>query len=133
MNVPLQGLKALPLQAPQLSTGVPLLTPGAPEGPRFVTGNLLPENTVPSVPLTGELAPTLLELPVENPLGEGNLGVGKATSTASDLKLASPGATLGAPLTQPRAESGLPEPTLPAVGLIAPVVQGSPTAALGLD
>ncbi|MBM9619639.1 hypothetical protein [Streptomyces zhihengii] len=135
VTVPLESVEAaLPVDAPALSTGVPVPVPGAPEGPRHVTGNLLPQNTLPAVPFTGELPETLLELPVENPLGEGRLGVAQVASEASDLTLASPGASVGAPLTQPRAELlGQPEATLPQAGLVAPVLQGSPAAGLLLN
>lgn len=132
VTVPLESVEAaLPLDAPALSTGVPVPVPGAPDGPRHVTGNLLPQNTVPAVPLTGELPATLLEIPVENPLGEGELGVAQVASEASDLSLSSPGASLGAPLTQPRPEEfGQPEATLPQAALVAPVLQGAPAAGL---
>ncbi|MEU1280178.1 hypothetical protein [Streptomyces sp. NPDC005805] len=132
VTVPLESVEAaLPVDAPALSTGVPVPVPGAPEGPRHVTGNLLPENTLPAVPLTAEVPGTLLELPVENPLGEGNLGVAQVVSEASDLTLASPGASLGAPLTQPRPELlGQPEATLPEAGIVAPVLRGAPAAEL---
>ncbi|MEU0375284.1 hypothetical protein ABZ070_35090 [Streptomyces sp. NPDC006283] len=132
VGLPLEALEtAVPVEAPKLSTGVPVPVPGAPDGPRYVTGNLLPQNTVPTVPIAGELPRTLLEVPVENPVGEGNLGVAQAVSEESDLKLASPGATLGAPLSQPAGEGlGLPEPTLPQAALIAPALQGAPTAGL---
>lgn len=135
VTVPLESLETvLPLEAPALSTGVPVLVPGVPDGPRHVTGRLLPESTVPTVPFTGELPKTLLELPVENPLGEGNLGVARAASQASDLKLTAPGASLGAPLSEPRAHLfGQPEPTLPQVALITPVLQGTPAADLLLS
>ncbi|MFJ8072806.1 hypothetical protein ACIQ7Q_02375 [Streptomyces sp. NPDC096176] len=135
VTLPLESLEtALPIEAPELSTGVPVLVPGAPEAPRHVTGNLVPQGTLPAVPFSSELPATLLELPVENALGEGNLAVAQASSEASDMELAGPGASLGAPLTQPREDLyGLSAVTLPQAALMAPVVQGTPSAGLLLS
>jgi hypothetical protein len=132
VTLPLESLEtAVPVETPELRTAVPVLVPGAPEGPRHVTGALLPQGAVPSVPLGSELPDTLLELPVENPLGEGNLGVAQARTEESDVRLSSPGAQLGAPLTPPAADAfGLPEPALPQAGLVAPVLQATPAAGL---
>lgn len=132
VTLPLESLEtALPIEAPSLRSGVPVPVPGAPEAPRHVTGQLLPQGTVPAVPFTSELPTTLLEVPVENPLGEGNLGVASAVSKASDLRLTSPGASVGAPVSEPRADLfGQPEPTLPQAALITPALQGTPAADL---
>lgn len=129
--LPLESLEtAVPVEAPDLRTGVPVPVPGAPEGPRHVTGTLVPQDTLPSVPLSSELHRTLLEVPVENPLGEGNLGVAQVLAQESDVKAASPGASLGAPVTAPTGAFGLPEPTLPEAALVAPVLQAAPTGTL---
>ncbi|WP_433572283.1 hypothetical protein [Streptomyces sp. CA-251247] len=135
VTLPLESLETVvPLEAPALSTGIPVLVPGAPEAPRHVTGRLLPEGTVPQVPFTGEVPKTLLELPVENVLGEGNLGVAAAGSEASDLKLSSPGASVGAPLSAPRPDHfGQPEPVLPELAVLTPSVVGDPVAHLLLS
>lgn len=132
VTLPLESLETVvPLEAPALRAGVPVPVPGAPDAPRHVTGRLLPEGVVPAVPFTSELPQTLLELPVENPLGEGNLGVARAASEGSDLKLTGPGASLGAPLSAPRPHLfGQPEPTMPEAALITPVLQGDPAADL---
>ncbi|MEV2207149.1 hypothetical protein AB0E16_17120, partial [Streptomyces sp. NPDC047970] len=88
VTVPLESVEAaLPVEAPSLSTGVPVPVPGAPETPRHTTGNLLPDHTLPAVPFAGQLPETLVELPVDNPLGEGELGVVRAVTEASDLRL----------------------------------------------
>ncbi len=132
VTLPLESLETvMPLEAPVLSTGVPVLVPGAPEAPRHVTGRLLPQGTVPQVPFGSELPRTLVELPVENPLGEGNLGVASVVSDGSDIDLTSPGASVDAPLSEPRPElAGQPEPVLPELALLAPELTGSPAAGL---
>lgn len=132
VTLPLESLEtAVPIEAPELRTGVPLLMPGTPEGPRHVTGALLPQGTLPAVPISSELPDTLLELPVENPLGEGNLGVAQAQTVESDMELKSPGASLGAPLTPPAADAfGLPEPALPQAALVTPVLRATPAGSL---
>ncbi|MET9515884.1 hypothetical protein [Streptomyces sp. NPDC002994] len=135
VDLPLEHLeRVLPVEAPELRTGVPVPVAGVPDGPRYVTGRLLPEKTLPAVPFTAELPETEVELPVKDPLGEGNLGALRAVSEASDLTLKAPGATVGAPLSAPREHlSGLPEPVLPQLGLVSPILQGTPAAALLMD
>lgn len=130
VRLPLESLETVvPVQAPELSTGIPVPVPGAPEGLRHVPGRLLPHALLPQVPFTAELPRTVAELPVEQPLHEGTLGVAGLASEAGDLRLTAPGATLGAPLSAPRPELfGQPEPVLPELGLLAPELMGSPSA-----
>ncbi|MET7618280.1 hypothetical protein [Streptomyces sp. NPDC005408] len=132
VTLPLESLETvLPVEAPALRAGVPVPVPGAPDGPRYATGKLLPEGTVPQVPFTSTLPETLLEAPVENPLGEGNIGVARAASEATDLKLTSPGASVGAPVSEPRADLfGRPEAVLPELSVLTPTLQGTPAADL---
>ncbi|MFI1398399.1 hypothetical protein [Streptomyces sp. NPDC020681] len=132
VNVPLESLETVvPVEAPALSTGVPVPVPGGFEAPRHVTGRLLPAGILPQLPLTSELPRTLVELPVENPLGEGNLGVASAQSESSELKVTSPGADVGAPVSAPRPELfGQPEPVLPELSVLAPSLVGDPAAGL---
>ncbi|MFD5102291.1 hypothetical protein [Streptomyces albidochromogenes] len=135
VDPPLENLeRVLPIEAPELRTGVPVPVAGVPDGPRYVTGRLLPGHTLPSVPFTAELPETAVELPLKDPLGEGNLGALGAVSEASDLALSSPGASLGAPVSAPRSDHrGRLVPVLPQVALITPVLQGTPAAALLMD
>ncbi|MFI6287034.1 hypothetical protein ACIBCM_20180 [Streptomyces sp. NPDC051018] len=134
VTLPLESLETvLPLEAPALSTGVPVPVPGAPEGPRHVTGRMLPEQALPRVPVTGELPRTALDLPLENPLGEGALGLARAAVEAPDTRLTTPGASLGAPLSAPRPELfGQPEPVLPEAAVLTPALTGTPAAGLDL-
>ncbi|MGW6458397.1 hypothetical protein ACWF94_21200 [Streptomyces sp. NPDC055078] len=135
VTLPLESLETVvPVPAPELSTGVPVPVPGAFEAPRHVTGRMLPHGLLPQVPFTSELPATVAELPVEDPLGGGELGVAKAVAPASDLKLTAPGASLGAPLSAPRPELfGQPEPVLPELAVLTPSLRGEPTAGLLLD
>ncbi|MEU0086528.1 hypothetical protein [Streptomyces sp. NPDC006274] len=130
VTVPLESLETvLPVEAPKLRTGVPLLASGVPDGPRYVTGRMLPHNILPAVPIGGEMPETLLELPVKHPLGEGDLGVGRARAQRSDVELTTPGATLGGPLTTSSRDAfGLPDLTRAA--LSTPVLRGTPVAGL---
>ncbi|WP_251060226.1 hypothetical protein [Streptomyces sp. ISL-100] len=132
VDLPLERLeRVLPVEAPELRTGVPVPVPGVPDGPRYVTGRLLPEKTLPAVPFTAELPETEVGLPVKDPLGEGNLGALRAVSEASELMLKAPGATVGAPLSAPGEHlSGLPEPVLPELGVAPPMLRGTPAAVL---
>ncbi|GHB04053.1 hypothetical protein [Streptomyces chryseus] len=135
VDLPLENLeRVLPIEAPELRTGVPVPVAGAPDGTRYVTGRMLPKRTLPSVPFTAELPETAVELPVKDPLGEGSLGALRAVSKTSDLGLSSPGASLGAPVSAPRSDlRGRLVPVLPQVAPITPVLQGTPAAALLMD
>ncbi|WEO97339.1 hypothetical protein A6P39_026815 [Streptomyces sp. FXJ1.172] len=124
--VPLQGLSnALGTEVPKagLEVPVPLLMPSVPEGPRYVTGHLLPERTLPPVPFTGALPGASLRAPVPQVLGDHFDHVG-ATIPVNDLRTLTPGLSVDAPLTPPNPDHfGLPDLKQPEVGLIAPVLQ----------
>lgn len=131
--VPLEGAEsALNMEMPRISGTVPLLTPGSPDGPRYVEGRLLPDRTLPQLPVTSDLPSVDLRMPLPRVLGDtfGHLTVGTPTS---GLRARTPGALLDGPLTAPRPERlGLPAPKLPEVGLLAPVLRAAPGATLGL-
>ncbi|SOD86481.1 hypothetical protein [Streptomyces sp. Ag109_G2-15] len=131
--VPLDGVsKSLNMEVPKLGLEVPLLKPGAPEGPRYVTGRLLPDRTLPQLPVTGSLPGADLRAPVPHVLGDDfdHVGVG---APASDLRTLGPGLALDAPLTAPNPDNfGLPDLKLPQAGVVAPVLQTVPGADLGL-
>lgn len=135
VSLPLEHLETvLPVQTPDLRTGVPVPVTGVPDGPHHAAGRLLPEKALPAVPFRAQLPETKAELPVKDPLGKDNLGVVGAVSEASDLKLATPGASVGAPVSAPRRHRrGLPELVMPEVGLAAPMLQGTPNATLLMD
>ncbi|MFF0446828.1 hypothetical protein ACFYT4_10505 [Streptomyces sp. NPDC004609] len=134
VTLPLESLETvLPLEAPGLSTGVPVPVPGAPDGPRHVTGRMLPQRVLPQVPFTSGLPRTALEVPLESPLVEGAPGLARAAVEAPDTRLTTPGASLGAPLSAPRPELfGQPEPVLPEAALLTPALAGTPAADLAL-
>ena len=131
--VPLDGVsKSLHTEVPQLGLEVPLITPGVPEGPRYVTGRLLPEQVLPQVPLNGALPGANLRTPLPHLVGPGfdHLSL---DAPASALRAVSPGLAAEAPLTPPDAgNAGLPALTMPDVGVLGPVLQTVPTADLGL-
>ncbi|MFE0423211.1 hypothetical protein [Streptomyces sp. NPDC058953] len=135
VNLPLEALETvLPVPAPELSTGVPVPVPHAPEAPAHVAGRMLPYGALPRVPLSTELPVTEAGLPLTEPLGDRRLGVARIASEAAELSLATPGASLGAPLSAPRPELyGQPEPVLPEVALLTPHLRGAPTAGVLLD
>ncbi len=106
--------------------------PGAPEGPRYVEGRLLPERAVPQLPVHGGLPGADARAPLPHLLGTGfdHLGV---DAPASDLRTLAPGLSVDAPLTSPHAGGfGLPQAKLPQAGVLTPVVQTVPAAALGV-
>ncbi|WAZ21845.1 hypothetical protein STRCI_003046 [Streptomyces cinnabarinus] len=122
--VPLDGVeKSLNIELPTIGGEVPVPMPGAPEGPRYVEGRLIPERVVPQLPVSGGLPGLGLRTPLPHLLGDHFDHVG-VDAPASDLRTLAPGLTLDAPLTPPNPENfGLPELKLPQVGLLAPVVQ----------
>ncbi|MBL1080603.1 hypothetical protein JK359_01200 [Streptomyces actinomycinicus] len=122
--VPMGGVsKALSMEVPHLGAQLPLLTAGAPDGPRYVTGRLLPDRTLPQLPVYSGLPGLDARAPLPHPLGDDfdHLSVG---APANDLRALTPGLSLDAPLTAPGANtSGLPGPKLPQAGVLAPALQ----------
>jgi hypothetical protein len=129
--VPFQGAEhALDMEMPRVSGTVPLLKPGSPDGPRYVEGRLLPDRALPQLPVTAGLPELDLRTPVPRVLGDSFDHLG-ATTPDSTVRALTPGASLDAPLTAPRPEMlGLPAAKLPEVGVLAPVLQGTPGASL---
>jgi hypothetical protein len=130
--VPLDGVsQSLGMEVPKAGLELPLLMPGAPDGPRYVTGRLLPDRTLPQLPVTGALPGANLRAPLPHLLGDrfDHLGI---DAPASDLRTLGPGLNVDAPLTQPNPDNfGLPDLKLPQVGVLAPVLQTVAGADLG--
>lgn len=122
--VPLDGVeKSLNIELPKIGGEVPVPMPGAPDGPRYVEGRLIPERVIPQLPVTGGLPGVGLRAPLPHLLGDDFDHVG-VHAPASDLRTLAPGLTVDAPLTPPNPDNfGLPEPKLPQAGLLAPVLQ----------
>ncbi|MDX3801936.1 hypothetical protein [Streptomyces sp. AK04-3B] len=131
--VPLDGVeKSLNVELPTVGGEIPLPTPGAPEGPRFVEGRLIPDRVVPQLPVAAGLPGLGLRAPLPEVLGADFNHVG-LDAPASDLRTQGPGLALDAPLTAPNPDRfGLPDLQAPQVGVITPVLQAVPGADLGL-
>ncbi|MFE9627821.1 hypothetical protein [Streptomyces sp. NPDC006527] len=125
--VPLDAAeKSLNMELPEIRGEIPVPAPGTYEGPRYVEGRLLPERTVPQLPLEAGLPGATLRAPVPEVLGDdyGHVGV---SAPASDLRTLGPGLGPDAPLTPPHPDnSGLPALKLPQAGLESPAVQAAP-------
>ncbi|MER5430601.1 hypothetical protein [Streptomyces sp. NPDC002588] len=131
--VPLDGVeKSLDVELPRIGGEIPLPTPGAPEGPRYAEGRLIPERAVPQLPVSGGLPGAGVRAPVPETLGNGFNHVG-LDAPASDLRTLGPGVALDAPLTAPNPDNfGLPDLKPPQAGVLTPVLQTAPGADLGL-
>jgi hypothetical protein len=131
--VPLDGVeKSLNVQLPKVGGELPLPVPGKPEGPQYVEGRLVPQGTVPQLPLSGGLPGAGLRAPLPHVLGDGfdHLEVG---TPASDLRTLTPGLSLDTPLTPPNPDNfGLPDLKLPQAAVLTPLLQTVPGANLGL-
>ncbi|MEV0171929.1 hypothetical protein AB0I00_12535 [Streptomyces sp. NPDC050803] len=129
--VPLDGVeKSLNIELPKLGGEIPVPMPGAPEGPRYVEGRLIPDRVIPQLPVSGGLPGAGLRAPLPHVLGDDFDHVG-VQAPASDLRTLAPGLSVDAPLTAPNADNfGLPEPKLPQVGVLTPVLQTVPGAEL---
>ncbi|MGW0872690.1 hypothetical protein ACWD3Z_19650 [Streptomyces sp. NPDC002740] len=131
--VPLDGVeKSLNVELPTIGGEIPLPTPGAPEGPRFVEGRLIPDRVVPQLPVAAGLPGVGLRAPLPEILGNefNHLGL---EAPASDLRTLSPGLSLDAPLTAPNPDRfGLPDLQLPQAGVLTPMLQAVPGADLGV-
>ncbi|WP_329217537.1 hypothetical protein OG352_15485 [Streptomyces sp. NBC_01485] len=131
--VPLNGVeKSLNVELPTIGGEIPLPTPGAPEGPRFVEGRLVPERAIPQLPVAAGLPGLGLRAPLPEVLGDQFNHVA-LDAPASDLRTLGPGLTLDSPLTAPNPDRfGLPDLKLPEAGVVTPVLQAVPGADLGL-
>ncbi|MGY0025068.1 hypothetical protein [Streptomyces sp. cg35] len=137
VEVPLGGVeRALHMDVPRLSTAAPIPIPGTPEGPRYEKDHVLPQGTVPRLPLSSELPATEAEVPLPRLLGpedaEHTDRLGLDTE-ASPVRTLTPGASVNPPLTGPRPHRfGLPEVSAPQAALGTPDVQAQPGADLAL-
>jgi hypothetical protein len=131
--VPLEGVEnSLRMEVPRISAELPVLTPGAPDGPRYVEGRLLPDRALPQLPVSGGLPGVNVHAPLPHVLGDRFDHVEVGTQ-AADMDALAPGLVVDAPLTSPDAENfGLPDTKLPEVGVLAPVLRTVPTANLGM-
>ncbi|MES9526034.1 hypothetical protein [Streptomyces capoamus] len=131
--VPLGGVStALDMELPRLGAEVPLLKPGAPESPRYVTGRLLPDRTLPQLPVTSGLPGLDARAPLPHVLGDGGFDHFGVTAPAGDLRALSPGLSMDAPLTAPDGGNfGLPSAKLPQAGVLTPAVQSVAGGDLG--
>ncbi|MFD8347436.1 hypothetical protein ACFV1X_00535 [Streptomyces coelicoflavus] len=131
--VPLDGAEtALGMELPEVAGELPVPTAGAPEVPRYVEGRLLPERTLPQLPVRGGLPGVDLRQPVPHVLGDDFDHAG-VDAPAAELRTLAPGLSLDAPLTAPNPDAlGLPAPKLPEAGVLAPVVRTAPVADLGV-
>lgn len=84
------------MEMPHVAGELPVPVPGAPEGTRFAEGHLLPERTLPRLPVSGGLPGGDVRAPLPHVLGEGfdHLGV---SAPAADLRTAVPGLALDTP------------------------------------
>ncbi|MCS0604974.1 hypothetical protein NX794_27745 [Streptomyces sp. LP11] len=123
--VPLDGAAtALRMELPHLGAELPLLRPGAPEGPRYATGHLLPERTLPQLPLSAGLPGLDARSPLPHVLGDGRFDHVGIDAPASDVHALAPGLSADAPLTAPNGDHfGLPSTKLPEAGVLAPVLR----------
>ncbi|AKN70638.1 MULTISPECIES: hypothetical protein [Streptomyces] len=123
--VPLGGVShALDMELPRLGAELPLLKPGAPEGPRYVTGRLLPDRALPQLPVSSGLPGLDARAPLPHVLGDGGFDHLDVDAPAGDLRALAPGLSVDAPLTAPDGDNfGLPSAKLPEAGVVAPVLQ----------
>ncbi|WP_200305031.1 hypothetical protein [Streptomyces adelaidensis] len=131
--VPLDGVeKSHNVKLPEIGGEVPLPKQGRPDMPRYVEGRLIPENTLPQVPLETPLPGLSAETPVPRVVGKGSERAA-VDAPAADLKTLTPGLSLDAPLTAPKPEaSELGTLKSPQAALRTPLLRTAPTADVGL-
>ncbi|MEV4945043.1 hypothetical protein [Streptomyces sp. NPDC053755] len=132
--VPLQGLEpVIPMDAPTVASGVPMPVPGAPTGFQHGRAAALPDVGLPQVPLGTTVPETLVAAPLPEVLDGSRPGTAQVANPRARMATATPGATLGNPLTQPRGEhAGLPALAEPQLGVIGPAARGTLGPELGL-
>jgi hypothetical protein len=132
--VPLQGLEpAIPMDAPSVTSGVPLPVTAGPTGFHEGRAGGLPDATLPRVPVASTLPETLVAAPLPEVIDGSTLGTALLTTPRSPLKATTPGAIVGTPVDATGDNRlGLPEIVEPEVGLLAPAVTGALDSQLGL-
>ncbi|MBZ3900818.1 hypothetical protein WB401_21800 [Streptomyces brasiliscabiei] len=131
--LPLEGVEhSLNVKAPKLAGQLPLLMPGAPQGPTYAEGRLLPASALPQVPLGAALPGLKAEAPLPRVVGEGFERVG-VDAPAADLRTLTPGLDVDAPLSAADPDAlGLPSLQDPQAAVLTPLLRTAPTANLGL-
>ncbi|QJS11884.1 hypothetical protein HKX69_22315 [Streptomyces argyrophyllae] len=131
--VPLGGAStALGTEVPRLGAELPLPKPGAPDGPRYVTGRLLPDRTLPRLPVTSGLPGLAARAPLPHLLDEGFDHV-DVDSPTGDLRALTPGLSLDAPLTTPGGGgAGLPGAKVPQAAVLPPVLRTAADGEAGM-
>ncbi|MFV0128547.1 hypothetical protein ACLGI4_12650 [Streptomyces sp. HMX112] len=134
VELPLRALgTVLPMEPPTVRTGVPLPMPGTPVVEAPASGRVQ-EASLPQVPFTTGFPETRVAAPLPDLLGGRPLGQALLTAPSSDLAAVTPGASLGAPITLPRAEAqGVPGVVPLEVAVLAPKASGGMESHLGLD
>ncbi|MFD8572912.1 hypothetical protein [Streptomyces sp. NPDC059639] len=134
IEVPLGGVEsALHTDLPELRTEAPVPIPGAPEGPSYSQDHVLPQHTLPRLPVSTDLPATEAGMTVPQLLPtERTDRIGLSTE-GSPVHTLTPGASVNPPLSGPRPERlGLPQVSAPQAALGAPDVQAEPGADLAM-
>ncbi|WP_327695023.1 hypothetical protein [Streptomyces sp. NBC_00459] len=131
--VPLDGVeKSLNVSLPKVGGELPLLTPGVPEGPRYVEGQMIPASALPQVPMGAALPGLSAEAPLPQVLGKGFDQAGLSVP-AADLRTLTPGLSVDTPMTASNPDVfGLPTLKEPQAAVLTPLLQTAPTGVLGL-
>ncbi|MFG3099453.1 hypothetical protein ACGFZL_02790 [Streptomyces sp. NPDC048182] len=131
--VPLGGAEtALGMELPEVAGELPVPVPGAPDGPRYVAGRLLPDRTLPQLPVDGGLPGADVRQPLPRVLGD-QFDHAALDAPATEVRTLAPGLSLDAPLSAPDPDGfGLPTTRLPEAAVLTPLVQTVPTADLGV-
>ncbi|WP_329276682.1 hypothetical protein [Streptomyces sp. NBC_01451] len=131
--VPLDGVeKSLNLSLPKVGGELPLLTPGVPEGPRYVEGRMIPDSALPQVPMGAALPGLSAETPLPQLLGKG-FDEAAVSVPAADLRTLTPGLSVDTPMTTSNPDVfGLPTLKEPQAAVLTPLLQTAPTGVLGL-
>jgi hypothetical protein len=131
--VPLGGAeRALGMELPRVAGELPVPVPGSPNGPRYVTGRLMPERTLPQLPISAGLLGADVQAPLPQALGQ-EFEYLVVDAPASDLRTLTPGLSVDTPVTAPNPDHlGLPDPKLPQAAVLTPLLQTAPGLNLGL-
>lgn len=132
--VPLQGLEpVIPMDAPSVATGVPLPVPGGPTGFQEGQSGLLPDVTLPRVPISSTIPETLVAAPLPEVIEGSEPGKALFATPSSPVKATTPGATVGNAVVAPRGDRlGLPDLAVPEIGVLTPAVSGALDSQAGL-
>ncbi|WP_415948038.1 hypothetical protein [Streptomyces sp. KLOTTS4A1] len=128
--VPLEALEnGLPIEAPTIQGAMPLPAAGRPAPPQYTEGRLMPQATLPQIPLSSALPAAAVDAPLKNPLSGERMTGAALEAAEAPVEILSPGLGLESPLVPPEpGRLDLPGLKAPELAVLPLAAQAEPAA-----